>query len=334
MTKIAYIKDMHTMLGQVKPLSRTDTFHKDMRVKYLSLRDKLKELEVTHLILTGDIYQNKAPSKYDLNAIALYDELFLEILGDFEIYTIRGNHDMYKTREGEHKNSIFEIGVTHGWYKTLEDTPLVLEDIVIYGIDFMSNVEELKEKITDLSEKAIRQNFLGKKTALVVHEHLVPTTKDMFLHSYILYDFFADLNFDIVVGGHLHKGYPNKVVGECTIINPWSFCRLVRDHYSVDDKHKPCFSYVSLDNGKILETRNIAVKHRPYESAFTSTVISESNLMGNIAAFKSKIAQAGDITGINLELIKEFSGHLEISPEMLEKSLDYIDSLLDGQEDS
>ena len=165
MSKVAFIKDMHTMLGQTKPLSRTDTFHKDMRVKHLSLKDKLTELEVTHLILTGDIYQNKQPSKYDLNAIALYDELFLEILGDFEIYTIRGNHDIYMTKDGVHKNSIFEIGLTHGWYKTLDSTPLVLDDLVVYGIDFHHNVEELKEKITELSDIAIRQSFLGKKTA-------------------------------------------------------------------------------------------------------------------------------------------------------------------------
>ena len=332
MTKIAFIKDFHTRLGQLKPLSRTDTFHKDMRVKYLSLASKLVELEVTHIIFTGDIYDIKAPSKYDLNAIALYDELFLEILGSFEKYTIRGNHDIYKTREGEHKNSIFEIGITHGWYNTLEDKPLVLDDIVVYGLDFRRDVEELKTSLSELSESAIKQNFLGKKTAVVVHEHLVPSTKDMFLHSYILYEFFEDLNFDIVVGGHLHKGYANKQVGECLIINAWSFCRLVRDHYSVDDKHKPCFSYVCIDDSKIVEARNIAVKHRPYASAFTSTVVSETNLMGNLAAFKSKIAQAGNLSGINIELIKESSSHLEVTPEMLAKSLDYIEELLEKKE--
>jgi predicted phosphodiesterase len=328
MSKLAFVKDLHAMLGLVKPLSRTDSFHKDMRVKYLSLRDKLTEMEVTHLVFTGDLFQVKAPSKYDINALALYDELFLEILGDFKKYTIRGNHDIYMTKEGLHRNSIFELGLTHKWYETLEGSPLVLDDIVVYGIDFRRDVEELKSELESLSDIAIKQNFLGKKTAVVVHEHLVPTTKDMFLNSYILYDYFSELSFDLVVGGHLHKGYPTKTVGECTIINTWSFCRLVRDHYSVDDKHKPCFSYVNIENQKI-ETRNIAVKHRPYESAFTSTIISETNLMGNISAFKSKIAQAGDLSGISLDLIRESSGALEVDSELLNKSIEYIETLLD-----
>lgn len=316
------------MLGLTKPLSRTDTFHKDMQVKYNSLSEKLKELEVTHLILTGDIFQVKAPSKYDINAISLYDELFLKTLGDFDIYTIRGNHDIYMTKEGEHKNSIFEVGLTHGWYKTLESTPLVLDDIVVYGIDFRKDLEDLKLELNTLSDEAIKQNFLGKKTAVVVHEHLVPSTKDMFLSSYLLYSHFTSLNFDIVVGGHLHKGYPTKTIDNVTIINPWSFCRLVRDHYSVDDKHKPCFSYVHIDNNRILETRNIAVKHRPYDSAFTSTVISETNLIGNISEFKSKIAQAGDLSGINIDILREFSGSLEVDESMLDKALNYIDDII------
>lgn len=328
MTKIAFIKDLHLMLGLVKPLSRTDSFHNDMRVKHLSLRDKLKEREVTHIILTGDIFQVKAPSRYDLNAIALYDELFLDIWGDFEIYTIRGNHDIYMTKDGVHKKSIFEVGLTHCWYKTLEGSPLVLDDLVVYGVDFRKDVEELKSELELLSEEAINHNFLGKKTAVVVHEHLVPSTKDMFLNSYILYDYFSDLNFDIVVGGHLHKGYPTTQVGEVTIINTWSFCRLVRDHYSVNEKHKPCFTYVHVEDNSIVETKNIAVRFRPYDSAFTSTVVSETNLMGNIAAFKSKIAQAGDLSGISLDLIRESSSVLEVEPERLGQALEYIESLI------
>ena len=54
--------------------------------------------------------------------------------------------------------------------------------------------------------------------------------------------------------------------------------------------------------------------------------------MGNLAAFKSKISQAGDLSGINIELIKESSTHLEVSPEMLGKALNYIEELLEKKE--
>ena len=140
MTRVAFIKDLHTMLGLPKPLSRTDSFHKDMIMKYESLRDKLLERGITTIVFTGDLFQVKAPSKYDLNAVSLYDWLFLELWGDFDKYTIRGNHDMYMTKDGTPANSIFELGVKHGWYKTLEGTPLITDDLVVFGLDFRANI--------------------------------------------------------------------------------------------------------------------------------------------------------------------------------------------------
>lgn len=318
------------MLGMTIPISRTDTFHEDMQIKYESLRDKMLERGITHLVFTGDIFQVKAPSRYDINAINLLDNLFLNTLGSFKKYTIRGNHDMYMTREGEHKNSIFEIGITHGWYNTLENTPLILDDLVVFGIDFRTSVDELKSEIEVLSERAIEYTFTGRKTAIVVHEHLVPNTKDMFLHNYILYDWFTDKNFDIVVGGHLHKGYKTQEIDDVTFINPWSFTRLVRDHYSVDDNHKPCFSYINIQDGKLVETKTIAVKHKPYDKAFTTTVVSEHALIGNLHEFKAQIASAGSIGNLDMGVLKEASVKLgfDLDPAKLGQAIQYIEELL------
>ena len=194
--------------------------------------------------------------------------------------------------------------------------------------------QPLIKRIKNLSERAIEYSFLGKKTAIVVHEHLVPDTKDMFLSSYLLYDFFTELNFDIVVGGHLHKGYPTKVIDDITFINPWSFTRLVRDHYSVDDKHKPCFSYVEIDNQQILETKTIAVKYRTYESAFTETIVSETNIMGDISAFRAQIEKAGSISNVDINLLRQVSDTIDIDDlGLLEESIVYIENLLKGDED-
>lgn len=322
------------MLGLPKPISRTDSFHKDMQMKYESLRDKLIERGIDTIVFTGDIFTVKAPSKYDLNAISSFDELFLETWGMFNKYTIRGNHDMYKTKEGTPKNSIFELGLKHGWYETLEGTPLITDDLVVFGLDYKADVNELADEIRVLSDRAIEYSFLGKKTAIVLHEHLVPNTKDMYLSSYILYDFFTELNFDIVVGGHLHKGYPTQVIDDVTFINPWSFTRLVRDHYSVDDKHKPCFSYVEIDNQQIIETKTIAVKYRAYSSAFTETMVSETNIMGDISAFRNQIEQAGSIANIDIELLRKVSDTIDIEDlDILEEAINYIEQLLKGDED-
>lgn len=334
MSKIAFVKDLHTRLGVLKPLSRSETFHEDMKIKYESLRDKLQERGVTHLIFTGDIFDIKAPSRYDINAIHLLDELFLETLGEFERWTIRGNHDMFMTREGQHKNSIFELGITHNWYKTLEGSPLILDDIVVFGIDYRQSVDELQSLIEEVSDRAIEYKFTGRKTAIVVHEHLVPNTKDMFLNSYILYDWFTDKNFDIVVGGHLHKGYKTQEIDGVTFINPWSFTRLVRDHYAVDDNHKPCFSYIDIQNGELVESKTIAVKHKPYDKAFTTTVVSEHALIGNIHEFKAKIASAGSIGNIDIEVLREASLKLgiELNPEKLSLAIGYIEGLISQYE--
>lgn len=332
MINIAVVKDPHIMLGIPKPLSRTDSFSSDMRTKFISLRDKCRALGVTHFVFTGDVFQVKAPSKYDINSISMYDELFLEIWGEFEIYTIRGNHDMFVTSQGEHSNSIFEMGLKHGWYKTLDESLDIEGKLAIYGLDFDSDVENLKEDIQKMSKIATNKSFLGYKTAIVLHEHLVPNTREMFLNSYILYDYFEETDFDIVIGGHLHKGYePTTLTNGTIVINPWSLTRLARDHYVVDEKHKPSFTHVSISDDGTIETQTVNLKHRRFETAFTHTVVSEANLLGDISAFKAKIAEVGSLSEVNPDILRTLSAELDSdNPELVDKAITYIEELILG----
>ena len=346
-TKLLFVKDLHIRPNNIKqPVGRTDKYYEQIENKIIQIRDYAVKNDIKHILCAGDIFDIKARSRYTLDSI-LYIEKLLKLLTNnqsIELITIAGNHDMPNSSRQELDRSVYGYLSRQGYMKAVnsyaEDTAhisqvvtLMITDfelmnpsVKVYGIDYNSDIEMLKDEIENLNRFVDKNDF----NILMLHEHLLPKQENIYA-SYMTYAEVCKLtpNFKVILAGHLHKGYPvyeNKETGQ-VIINPWSFNRLARDYYAVSGEHIPEIVEVTVIYDDVKETQfvkhnTIPLQVEPFDKTFIKQQLSiERDYHKSITEFVSKIDEFKQLDNSYEKIPAKIKDKINYYLEMAERDI-------------
>ena len=318
--------DPHLAIDVQVPAGRhPDTFYQEQRDKLNFIKQYGKDNQITNLILPGDILNYKAPTLYTAASINSLIKEFKNLREQYTIYSISGNHDMKFSSRDLKQESVYNIFVQGHMLTDLNKKTFDLTDTVtLSGIDYNPSKETLLTEVENLNSSLTKD----KINILVLHEHLLPDGESLRFGEYLNYSEFTRFDkIDIIISGHLHKGYPTQIVEPVDIdsdtpqhkqifINPWSLSRLSRDNYALDATHTPELVHLTISDDKQITFKHVIIPHKSPEEAFIKDSLKdESNQTLDISEFVSSLTNA------NIEAAKVTD--LETQPTQVKEKIEY-----------
>lgn len=164
--KICHLSDIH--LGAV--------YKKKFVQKIVK---KIQKMKPDFVVITGDLVDGTC--KVGVNWLTPFDQL------DIPIFYVTGNHEGYYGTNNAIK-LIDKTNIKH----VLRNEPIVYENLIIYGHDFLENEDKDSIDFFDFCKRIPRkENFVN-----VVLQH-IPS---------ISCEFLMKTNIDLVLSGHTHGG--------------------------------------------------------------------------------------------------------------------------------
>ena len=293
------LKDTHFRFGFTPPVSRNETFERDIYDKIDFVMDLAKRNNIDTLILTGDTTDVKAPSNYTLEQVRANLNVFKYLRTQFKhIYDIAGNHSLPFSSLDFKPQSFYYLLVEHGLVHDITTQPLTIDGAYIYGIDYTPSQQELLDRMHSTDDYC-KQNRLH--AVAIIHEHIVPDGETLSFVKFLNYSTLATLkNHRIIIAGHLHKGYPLKTINNTLFVNIWNFTRLARDYYAVNDAHKP--QVALIDTRDITTASVIDIPHKPFKIAFKEGILKdETELNENLAQFIQNVTTLKQVDDLSID---------------------------------
>ncbi len=301
--------DPHLCIGVATPAGRNpDTFYDEQRSKLAFIKKYCVDNNIRDYAIAGDLLNYKTPSSYDTSSYnALTKELNL-LTEQLNLWSISGNHDLKMSSREMKEQSVYHVFVKARLLKDVANkTEVLYQDqnyVTLSGIDFNPSKSDLLREIEELNKNLSSEHF----NILMIHEHLLPTGESLPFGQHINYDDFLQFkNINLIISGHLHKGYETRQLSSVdvdgdgsehtiTFVNPWSLTRVARDHYALSDSHKPELVDIKIDEKtKEVTWEHVEIPHKSFDKAFIKeTLISEeahqldiSNFVNQINSFES-----------------------------------------------
>ena len=256
MPRFILVGDPH--LDNRTPISRLDDYGELTIHKLNNLLKEALEQDITHIILSGDVFD-----KYQVSFVYLNE--LIKVLNSFRekgitIYSVIGNHDLPYNSKRYFKQTPLSLLFEAGLIKHLVREEF--DDVILYGIDFTE-----MDKIQEINEEPKTE----KKEILTMH-YAVDNT--------IPYESIDGNNltrFNVVLSGHDHNYYPAETKhsedGTITrILRPGSFTRRTKDAYNLT---RPIVYYTYDSDTDIVEYRTLR-DVRPSKEVFKNEVINSS----------------------------------------------------------
>ena len=295
MTELLFVKDLHLRPNNVKqPVGRTELYYDQIKNKLEQINSYAFEHGIKYLLCAGDIFDIKARSRYTFDGLMYLDSLITKTLKDVHLVTIAGNHDMPSSARIQLESSVYAYFARNGRFVDVSNKPLDLPGVVsIYGVPYNPDINSLRQELEVINSQmdALVINIL------MVHEHLLPRAENIYA-SFLTYDEILSLvpNARVICAGHLHKGFPAFRMNKRYILNPWSFNRLARDHYVLDQTHIPEFCHITINNFEV-DVKTIPLKVQPFDVTFIQEQLHiERAYQDSISDFITKIE---DFRGID-----------------------------------
>lgn len=280
------IKDPHFRFGRKKPVGRKLSFFDEISDKIDFIINYCKEHKVENILFTGDILDQKDPSKY---SFPVYRKIICELErftnSGLTLFSIMGNHD---TVDGQSELSVYTELVKRGLITDLSydlgSDPYTGRGFTIFGISHkydLSEFESVLTRIESLSKREAQEWYLP---VLVIHQNVAPNITSFIEEKFITYNYSQLHDMAPSVGvwicGHYHKGYPIEKIANSTFLSPYSLTRLSRGEPIKD--HIPQMIHANFGRR---EFNTIDIPCRSYGEAFDleeveqiSKVYSEINL--------------------------------------------------------
>lgn len=349
MTRIITIKDTHFRFGFDSPSSRSNSFEEDVDAKINFISDFCIANKIDYIVITGDVFDITSSKKWTLHHIN-ENKKRLQKLKDATgnpILSNAGNHDYIDGFETISKEE-WDKGETH-----LDNTPFGIyiqfgliqyigtifdfekdknnnsiptfenDDIRIFGVDYTKS-ENLLNILSNIKTDNKKYNIS------VIHENVADKIKGIennFVNlEYSSFQKYKDINCWLM--GHYHKGYPHKTIDETLFINDWNLTRLMRSYYTLNNSHKPSFSFLEIDNGKLIKSENIEVVYKKYNDAFVEEIktLNEMIKEDNFAFLKTMKSIHEEVKMDNdNEIIQSIAKKTGTDKEIYEKALSYFD---------
>jgi DNA repair exonuclease SbcCD nuclease subunit len=285
------VKDPHLRFGRSRPVGRRASFFDEVRGKLEFVKDYCVGSKIKFLIFTGDVLDQKDPSRYSFECYRENRECLEEFRGaNINVLSVFGNHDIV---DGRYRDSvyadfarmelIYDLSVQSGgaW---------VGQDYCVIGVGHIYDIDGFKQ---NLSHAVSEYSFCGKLIC-VIHQNVISDLavgSEKFLNTLKYYTLVQE--FPDVAGwvcGHYHKGFPVAEVEGRYFINPYSLVRLSRDSYVRE--HVPQLVDCDFEND-IYKT--VDIPYLSYDEAFeeVAQVLSEDvidcDLIENVKKLRSSV---------------------------------------------
>jgi len=263
----------------------------------------LKKKDIDLLIVAGDLFDNEKPSfeaYYYANYLTVFDNVFF----------IEGNHDRGVS------NFFESIGIKKREYFAINDK------LVIAGIDYIDNHNELRKKIYQ-----IQNDLEAKNTILVLHCNINTVMPYLKESSKVIFK--SDLNeFKLSIIGHFHNSYYDGkilVPGSLERLNVLNTEERKVFILEIDEKNNINVEPILIPTRKIIEVKdkkelNKVLKEEslkpivfytgnPSELSMSDILLAEKKCLLFDIKHKFKKAVDGLLNQeieINLEKVKEF----------------------------
>lgn len=311
--RIAHISDLHLCPLDRIPISRTTSYHQDVRDELMDLIRKVNESGAEYLFISGDINHIKTASAYQSRDINYYTEIFRHL--KLKTLAIPGNHDLpfssfSEVEKTPYRNLINSANITDLSNKVLQLT----EEIKVIGIPFYPTAHALC-----LLGQIPQKKTPNEITITLVHLDALPEAIPL-PWKIISY---ADLcaagpNVDLFLLGHVHLSFAPWTNGNQWISKPWSIGRIAKDYFNKENplklNHKPQLSLIDIDpsSPKPISINYIELEHKPFSEVFVEE------------ALKKQIEKSEKVTNylqtIN-EQFKDWNPSL-MNPDQLKNQLD------------
>ena len=293
------IKDPHFRFGLNRPIGRDESFETDIISKIDEIITIAQHVDCYDVICTGDLFDIKAPSLYDLKVLKANETVLNKFkAAGITLHSIAGNHDLPSSSIDRKHDSVYQYFAQHNIINDIE----AHKTEELCGYDYRTTTTELLDHLStdELS------------TIVVVHEHVFPddVTVPAGFDNHITYtQLITTLKRNkrskckVVVCGHLHKGYPLQEIDGILIINQWNLTRLARTEYALNNDHKPEIVIFEIDNGQLTDYTTHTLHSRSPEQCFVQKEI-ERNLQldVNIKSFISQVTSFNNETNITEQL--------------------------------
>ena len=319
--KFLHVTDLHwNPLGAI-PQGRNEHFHGDCRAEFEALIEIATEQEVSAVVVSGDLFNLKAPTRYSPPDLLYYKALVDRM--PCSVLTIPGNHDMPASSQENLNRAPYTLLAAASSQMTdlhgFEDPCLVTipqglnRSVSVYGAGYvtpdniMEMAAELNARVAEGHPSQREINF--NMAALHIDAYPDNTSLPPFVEG-VSYSELLDAmpSVDVVLMGHIHHSFApfthqNATTGRPQMVSkPFSFGRVVRDYYaSMEDiqaRHKPAYAIVefSFDNPGVKISYDF-VPHRDFEECFNPDTLSQ-RLQSNLRVqsyFDALLAKGGSV---------------------------------------
>lgn len=304
MFRLVTTGDPHLCIGVAVPAGRNpETFYDEQRAKLAFIKQYCEENNIKDYACAGDLLNYKTPSAYDTSSYNALTKELNNLTEQLTIHSISGNHDLKMSSREMKKESAYHVFVKARLLNDIAGrTEVLYQDknyVTISGIDFNPSKTHLMEEIAEVNKSLTSEHF----NILVIHEHLLPTGESLPFGQHINYDDFLQFkNINLIISGHLHKGYPTQTMtsvdidgdgGEhaITFVNPWSLTRVARDHYALSEEHTPELVDININpETKEVVCTHVPIPHKGFDVAFIKdSLVSEEAHQLDISEFVSQI---------------------------------------------
>jgi len=319
MTEFTFITINDIHISDNGPRSRLDDFKSTVLGKLAQVRAACSKLNADALLIAGDLYNLKNPSK---NSHRLNQELIKEFKQfSCPIYMVEGNHDLWANKV----ESLTEqpLGVLFADKTLIQLREEIIskneKKISLVGIPYTENIDlsaiKLPEKGDCVSQICVMHIYAGLTTGMLFKERLYG------------YDELEKLNADIYVLGHYHvdQGIYNN--NGKHFLNIGSLTRGVLSEENID--HHPQMGYIRIeidDNNKIsYNIRTIKLKIKPASEIFDLSKREEEQQESlEIQHFVEKLASEAVKSSNPSDSIDDIINKMDIAKIVKEKAMRFI----------
>jgi len=270
--KFLLISDIH--LRDSNPRNRCDDFRETQFDKFNWCLELAKK-ENCIVLQAGDLFDSvRSSNKLISDTISTIKQYNLDF------FTVSGNHDQ-RHRNRDLTNTPIEVVQASQAIKLLDDTPVVYDNVHIYGAHWGDEIPQIQYK------KAF--------AILVIHKMVIQNEEDKIWHGQQNYStarmLLAKNDYDLILSADNHKTFADEYKGK-TLLNLGSMTRLT----SAQINHESQVAIFDTDKNEYIIYK---IPIKPAAEVFNLEQIEKNKETGEI---NDKIREYVDLLGGNSEM--------------------------------
>lgn len=259
--KIAFCGDTH--FDSKTPDSRIDDISVVAIEKLKDMLSKCINMNVKHLFFEGDIFNRVVVPHSVVNTVGEVLVKYKE--AGIELYTICGNHDIYRASLDNFERSPLQTLFTFGILKhiNLNTRVIINKKVMITPVDYT--------EYPPIADKSAPVNILLAHMFYDVGELLSDEKHNLTREAV------EKLGYDLIVLGHDHEHYPIVNQDGCLIVRSGSLLRGTSHNYNFT--RKPCFIVLNdIENITENSIEEVEIEHKKYEDIASSYVLNKKSM--------------------------------------------------------